>query len=271
MLHEALHLALLGAAFVGTIMFLLWLLHLRLVNASIVDPGWAFGLASLGILYAALGSGFGPRKWLIAGMSSVWGLRLAWHLVRRMWGQPEEGRYAQLRREWSPHIELKFLIFFEAQALLDLILSLCFLLPVLNSQPRVHRIEWVGVALWAVAIFGEVLADAQLAAFKRDPDSSGKVCQRGLWNYSRHPNYFFEWLVWIAWAVFALGSTWGVLALVCPALMLYFILRITGVPATEEQALRSKGDAYRSYQATTSAFFPWVKKVPPLSTSAKTN
>lgn len=240
-------------------MLALWLLHLKLNNASVVDPGWALGLALLGLLYAIFGSGYLLRRWLIAGMSAVWGLRLAVYLARRIWGEPEEGRYQQLRREWGGNIAFKFLVFFEFQALLDLVLSLPFLLAVLNSKAELHILEYIGVGLWLVAIVGESFADAQLAMFKRDPTNRGMVCQSGLWNYSRHPNYFFEWLVWIAWAVFALASPWGWLALVCPALMLYFLYRVTGIPATEAQALRSKGDAYRQYQATTSAFVPWFK------------
>jgi steroid 5-alpha reductase family enzyme len=258
----AAHLAFLGAIMAGVLMFALWLLYLKLNNASVVDPGWALGLALLGSLYAILGSGYPPRRGLIAGMSVIWGLRLALHLTRRIWGEPEEGRYQQLRREWGRNIKAKFFIFFEFQALLDLVLSLPFLLAVMNAQPRLHRLEYLGVAVWILAIVGEAEADIQLAAFKRDPANHGKVCQIGLWNYSRHPNYFFEWLVWIAWALFALASPWGWLSFVCPALMLYFLYRVTGIPATEAQALRSKGDAYRQYQATTSAFVPWFKNQP---------
>jgi steroid 5-alpha reductase family enzyme len=111
-----------------------------------------------------------------------------------------------------------------------------------------------------LALIGEAVADAQLAAFKRTPHAPGEVCQRGLWNYSRHPNYFFEWLIWVAWALFALASPYGWLAVACPLLMFYFLFRVTGIPATEAQALRSKGEAYRAYQRSTSAFVPWFKK-----------
>lgn len=260
MLPVALHLLLVGAALVGSMMFLLWLLHLALKNASVVDPGWAFGLAILGVFYALAGPGYAPRRWLIAAMVGIWGVRLGAHLLIRIWGEPEEGRYQQLRREWDKNIAIKFLIFFEFQALLDVVLSLPFLLAVLNPAPAFHVLEFAGVAIWLVAVLGESLADAQLSAFKRNPANHGQVCQAGLWNYSRHPNYFFEWLVWIAWACFALASPWGWLALICPALMLYFLYRVTGIPATEAQSLRSKGDAYRVYQKTTSAFVPWFKK-----------
>ncbi len=260
MLNQAIHLLVPVAVIVVTMMFLLWLLHLALKNASVVDPGWSLGLTLIALTYAVLGPGYDRRKWLAAGMAAVWGLRLTWHLLRRIWGQPEEGRYQYMRREWGGNIALKFLAFFEFQAVLEVVLSLPFLLAALNPNTQLHWLEYVGVALWAVAIGGEAVADAQLTAFKRDAANHGKVCQSGLWNYSRHPNYFFEWLVWVAWAMFALASPWGWLAIVCPLLMLYFLFKVTGIPATEAQSLRSKGDLYRRYQATTSAFVPWFKK-----------
>jgi steroid 5-alpha reductase family enzyme len=260
MLSSAFHLVLPGAALVGAMMFLLWLLHLRLANASVVDPGWAFGLPLLAVTYAVLGSGYLWRRWLVAAMAAVWGVRLGTYLLLRILGKPEEGRYQELRRQWKRHLALKFLVFFEFQALLDLLLSIPFLLAALNPAPALSPLEYAGAALWLVALVGEALADAQLAAFKRDPTAHGQVCQLGLWNYSRHPNYFFEWLIWVAWALFALASPHGYISLLCPLLMFYFLFRVTGIPATEAQALRSKGEAYRRYQQTTSAFVPWFKK-----------
>jgi len=118
-----------------------------------------------------------------------------------------------------------------------------------------------GACVWAIAIAGEALADAQLARFKRRANHK-EVCRDGLWNYSRHPNYFFEWLVWIAWSLFAMPAHWGLLAWSAPALMLFFLLRITGIPATEQQSLRTKGEAYAEYQRTTSPFIPWFPRHP---------
>jgi steroid 5-alpha reductase family enzyme len=263
------HLVLPGTIVVVTMMFLLWLVYLRTNNASFVDPGWAFGLSLLAITYAALGPGYLWRKWILAGMVTLWGVRLGTHLLLRIVGQPEEGRYQELRRQWKSHIPLKFFAFFEFQALLDVFLSIPFLLAALNPIPVISGFEYAGIAIWLASVCGEALADAQLSAFKRDSSSHGKVCHRGLWNYSRHPNYFFEWLVWIAWALFALASPYGWLAILCPLLMFYLLFRVTGIPATEAQSLRSKGEAYREYQQTTSAFFPWFKKSPPLTGSAQ--
>ncbi|MEO8584775.1 MAG: DUF1295 domain-containing protein [Acidobacteriota bacterium] len=266
MLPEALHLALLATALTLTMMTALWAWHFRLNDAGIVDPGWAAGIGLVSILYASLGSGWQPRRAAVAAMGLIWSVRLAVHLARRMHGKPEEGRYQALRAEWAregANVPRRFLFFFLFQGLLDVFLSLPMLLAVLNPQPHFSVWEAAGAVLWLFSLAGESLADRQLVAFKKDPASRGKTCDAGLWRYSRHPNYFFEWLVWMAWLVFALGSPWGVAAVLCPSLMLFFLLRVTGIPATEEQALRSRGEEYRRYQRTTSAFVPWFPKPDP--------
>ena len=250
-----------GAASVCGLMLLLWLIHLPMRNAAIVDAGWAGGLALLGVIYAVVGGGYPPRALLIASMALVWGLRLALYLLfTRVIGHPEEGRYVQLRREWGGNVPLKFLVFFQFQALLCVLLSTPFLLAALNARPTLSLLEYAAAALWLAAFAGECLADYQLHAFKSNPANRGRTCRAGLWRYSRHPNYFFEWLIWVAFALFAIGSPYGYLALASPILILFFLFRITGIPATEAQALRTKGEEYRRYQQTTSAFVPWFAK-----------
>jgi steroid 5-alpha reductase family enzyme len=247
-----------GAAVVGGLMLVLWLIHFPMRNAAIVDAGWAGGLAILGVLYAVLGDGFETRRYLIGAMAAIWGFRLAIHLLTdRIIGHPEEGRYQELRREWKTNVGAKFLLFFEFQALLCVVLSAPFYLSSRNGAPALSILNDAGVAVWAIGILGEALADRQLAAFKRNPANRGKTCRAGLWSYSRHPNYFFEWLIWVGFALFAIDSPYGWVGLISPALILYFLLRVTGIPATEAQALRSRGEEYRRYQQTTSAFVPW--------------
>jgi steroid 5-alpha reductase family enzyme len=261
MASVALQLALSGAVALAVMMFVIWLLSVRLNNAGLVDVGWSLGLVVLALWYAWQGPGYAPRRWIMAGLVTFWGLRLALHLIRRIASEPEDGRYQQLRREWAgKNINLRFLFFFQFQAVLDVVLSLPMLLAALNPRPELSALEYAGVALWLVAVLGESVADAQLAGFKRDPANRGRVCQVGLWRYSRHPNYFFEWFIWVAWLVYALASPWGWLAVICPALMLFFLFRVTGIPATEAQALRSRGAEYARYQETTSAFVPWWNK-----------
>jgi steroid 5-alpha reductase family enzyme len=261
MMQQAVHLGLTGAAVVVAMMFGLWLIHLLIRNAAIVDVGWAAGLGVLALYYAVAGPGYSARKWLIAWMAGFWGLRLAAYLLlTRVWGYPEEGRYVQLRKEWKNNLALRFLFFFEFQALLVAVLSLPFLLACLDTNVPLGFLEKLAAGIWLVGMVGEAVADHQLSAFKKNPENHGKTCRAGLWKYSRHPNYFFDWLVWVAFAVFALASPWGWLGAISPALMLYFLLGDTGIPATEAQAVRSRGNEYREYQRTTSTFIPWFPK-----------
>jgi len=255
-----------GAFCVVTIMFGLWVVGLWCENFSYVDIGWSANFAVLALLYGALAPGFAPRKWLLAAMFCLHGTRLAWHLSRRILGHPEEGRYVQLRRDWGgggrAAMNMKFLLFFKFQALLNVFLSLPLLVVALNTDRQWHTLEFVGAAIFFVALVGESSADAQLAAFKRAPANKGGVCDVGLWRYSRHPNYFFEWLIWIGYAVFALASPYGWIGVASPILMLHFLINVTGLKATEEQALRTKGERYRLYQARTSGFIPWFPRNP---------
>lgn len=257
---EAAGLAARGAVLVTAVMLAAWVLQRRTKNAGVVDVAWSANLAFLALLYGALGSGLDARRLLVALMGGIGGLRLAAHIHRRGHGKPEDGRYQRLRGEWGDHVEVKFLFFFLFQGLLDLVLATPFLLAAINPAPRIAPLEWAGVALWMLAVAGETAADRTLERFKAEPGNRGKTCRDGLWRLSRHPNYFFEWVAWIAYAVFALASPSGWIALLCPALMLFFLLRVTGIPPTEAQALASRGDDYREYQRTTSAFVPWFPK-----------
>lgn len=242
------------------LMFLLWVLHLILKNASIVDVGWVYGIVLLGVMYGTMGPGFGPRKFLITLMVLLWGLRLGTYILTRIWGREEEGRYQALRQEWKTQLPLKFLGFFLLQGVLDAVFALPILFASLNPAPQISVLEWLSSSLWLLAFMGETLADLQLQGFKKDPVNRGKTCRAGLWNYSRHPNYFFEWLIWVSFFIFAVASPYGWISIVCPVLIFYFLFKVSGIPATEAQALRTKGDDYRDYQRTTSVFFPWFSK-----------
>ncbi|MEO7773556.1 MAG: DUF1295 domain-containing protein [Steroidobacteraceae bacterium] len=258
----------LGASLAALIMLCLWLLGLKRRNFSYVDLGWAANFAVLGLFYGLFAPGDPVRRILIATLYVVHGSRLALHLAGRIVGQPEEGRYVQLRQEWGAKgaLDLKFLVFFQFQALLNVFLTLPLLIASFNSAPAPLPLEIAGATLWLLALLGESTADAQLKSFIRNPANKGEVCDVGLWRYSRHPNYFCEWLIWIGYALFALASPYGWIALLMPALMLHLLLNVTGVKPTEEQSLRSKGDKYRDYQARTSRFVP----MPPRKTGGST-
>ena len=234
----------------------------RLDNYGIVDVAWSYAFGGLAAFYALAGPGWPVRRALIASMAVLWSLRLGTHLAIRVLGHlsVEDGRYQQLRKDWAANFTSKMFGFFQMQAASVVLLGAAFLVVCLNPNPALHPLEIAGAALWVIALSGEALADAQLAAFKRSSANRGRVCDVGLWRYSRHPNYFFEWLIWVSYFIFALGSPWGWVAFIGPASILYLLLRVTGIPMTEEQSLRSRGDAYRRYQRTTSAFVPMPRK-----------
>jgi steroid 5-alpha reductase family enzyme len=244
-------------ALAAAVMLALWLVQSRTNDAGIVDVGWAATLAGLALLYASLGDAPPARRLLIGAMGFLWGARLAVHLHVRNHGRPEDGRYRQLRKDWAPREQWGLFKFFQFQAAAAVFFSIPFLLPALNERGALSAFEIAGVLLWAIALIGETAADLQLERFKKTAEGKGRVCRDGLWRYSRHPNYFFESLIWIAFALVALPAPGGPVALLCPALILYFLFKVTGIPATEAQALRTKGDDYREYQRTTSAFVPW--------------
>ncbi len=255
-------LLLFGWVLMAATMAVLWLVQRARRDAGVVDVGWTAGLGMLAVLYAAAGTGDPKRRLLVAVMAGGWSLRLAWHLLAdRIIGKPEDGRYQALRAQWGNRAQARFFLFFEIQAVAAVALSLPFLVA-MRGGGTLGAAGIGGVAVWVVAVLGEALADAQLARFRADPSHRGTTCRAGLWRASRHPNYFFEWLHWWSYVLLAAGSPAWWLALIGPALMLYFLVKVTGIPATEAHALASRGDEYRDYQHTTSAFVPWFPKRP---------
>jgi len=248
--------------FACALMTCVWWLAMRIGNAGIVDIAWSAGFAPVAIFYAVAGGGALPRRILIALMASLWSLRLGGYLyVRVMSHHPhEDRRYMRLRTEWGSQLGRRMFAFFQLQAVLLVVLSVPLTLACMNPLAALQPIEWLGFALWSFALGGESIADRQLQRFKADATQHAAVCEVGLWHYSRHPNYFFEWLIWIAYFLFALGSPGGWFTLYCPLLMLYFLLRVTGIPMTEQLALETKGAAFAAYQRRTSAFVPWFRR-----------
>jgi len=189
-------------------------------------------------------------------------MRLATHLfIRVSKAHPlEDKRYTALREAWRPDDGRKMLVFFQQQGISNVILSIPFALIALDRNPKLGLLVWIGVAVWLVAIVGEAVADRQLEQFKARPANKGKSLQSGLWRYSRHPNYFCEWLIWCGYFLIALDSPWGWTTIYCPFGILYILLKVTGVPMAEEQSLKSRGEEYRDYQRRTNKFFPWFPK-----------
>ena len=257
MIEQRWALFLLGWGLAAALQAILYLRQRRTRDATLVDAGWAFSLALLAVVYALLAPGELEHRVLIAVLVSIESLRIAWVVAKRI-GHGEDTRYAELRTRWRERgrEQSSFAVFFQAQAFVAAFLSLPFLLTAFNEHEGLEPLEWVGALVWVVAACGEAIADRQLASFKAKPETKGKTMREGLWRYSRHPNYFFQWLTWVAYALVALAAPYGWLGLTAPALMLVLIVFVTGIPPAEEQALRSRGDDYRRYQRETSAFVP---------------
>jgi steroid 5-alpha reductase family enzyme len=260
--NEPAALLLAGMAFVCVMMAGTWGLSLRMRNAGLVDIAWSAGFTPVAIFYARYAHGLPGRRVLIATLMSLWSLRLAAHLFVRVLGaHPEEDRrYGRLRASWGPQFNRRMFAFFQLQAVLIVVLSVPILLICSNPRPHLAGIEYAGVLVWLIALAGEAVADRQLQRFKADRGNRGDICQTGLWRYSRHPNYFFEWLIWVAYFLLALAVPGGWWTVYCPLLMLYFLLRVTGIPLAEQLARERRGDAYLQYQRRTSMFVPWFRK-----------
>jgi steroid 5-alpha reductase family enzyme len=243
------------------IMTLVWWRQTFTQNAGIVDGWWSYIFGFLVVYYSVFAAGDITRKGLIATLVIVWSFRLGTHLLIRNSGHAEEDRrYRKLREDYGSQQNFKMWRFFMYQAFSNVLLAVPFLIICMDSSPTISYWVWIGAALWAIALLGESAADEQLKAFKKDPTSKGKVCEEGLWNYSRHPNYFFEWLIWVGYALIAMDSPFGWIAWLCPVIMYLLLNKVTGIPMLEELAVVSKGHAYVRYQQTTSSFFPWFKK-----------
>jgi len=238
----------------------LWGIYYIRRNSGIVDLGWTFSFSLIMGGCILMSDGWEPRKWLLAGMVWIWSFRLLRHIYKRYITTDEDPRYQEIRKKWGTrYVDLKVYFMFIFQGLIALVLSLPFFIVSMNKSDSWSIFEGWGVILWFIGVCGEALADKQLRDFKNNPENEGHVCQRGLWNYSRHPNYFFEFVTWLGFGVFALGSTGGLLGLISPLLMLILLLKVSGIPLAEEQSLKSKPVAYKKYQQTTSAFVPWFK------------
>lgn len=239
----------------------LWRVARRRQNVNVVDFGWALSLFGAALGMALWLDGAPLQRLLLVATAGIWSARLSLHLLLdRVLGESEDGRYAALRRHWGHRADRNFGWFFQAQALLAALLALPFQVIAANPAASITALQWAGVALFVLAQLGEGVADRQLARWRRDPANRARTCRTGLWRWSRHPNYFCEWLIWVSFALVATPAPGGLWAWLAPLAMYVFITRLTGIPYTEAQALRSRGDDYRAYQRTTATFFPWFPR-----------
>ncbi len=254
---EALYL--LGGVFVviQVMMFVLWLKYKSKKNAGIVDIGWAFSFTPAALIYQFFGVGDMIRSFLITMMFLIWSLRLTLHLYNRYEKNPEDPRYVRMREAWKGYHDLKMLGVFLFQGTIAFFLTIPSFVANINPAPELDFYQIFGFLIWLIGFVGETKADWILLKFKENPVNKNKVCQEGLWRYSRHPNYFFEWVVWMGFFTYNLGYPVGWIAFYCPFIILYLLLNVSGIPSTELQLLYSKGEAYKDYRRNTSYFIPW--------------
>lgn len=256
-------LALLALAMSGA-----WAAQRATRNSGWVDAVWTISTGIAGALGALAAEGPWTRRVLVAVLALLWAARLGLYIVRRTTAiTREDARYARFRREWGRSFEFRMFALLMIQAAVAWLLALCVMIAGANPHALAATpgFTLAGLAVFAIAIAGETLADAQMHAFRANPDNRGKVCDRGLWALSRHPNYFFEWLTWLAYPLIALGGFWwpGLLALIGPAFMYWLLVHVSGIPPLEREMLDSRGDAYRDYQSRVSPLIP----LPPRRTS----
>ena len=254
---------LLNALMLSSIVMLgAWRVARRVNNYSLVDAIWAFSFALLTAGFALEGTGWWVRKFVIALMVGFWSLRLGLFLFRRIRSHypAEDSRYEELRKNYAPYEARRFFFFFQYQAWSVVLLVVPFLEICLNPSEEWSVFEIIGGLIWLISVLGESLADAQMNRFKKNPLNKGKVCQEGLWKYSRHPNYFFESCLWWGYFIFALGTPGAAYVVYAPLIILFLLLKVTGVPLAEAQSLKSRGQEYRDYQRRTSVFIPWPPK-----------
>ncbi len=229
---------------------------------SIVDVVWAFGIGLTAIFWLVLCGDGSAKHWVAGVMVVAWSLRLGNHLQHRIGkSYPEEDpRYQKLKEHWSGWVAGAFFWLFQGQALSAVLLALPFLVIAADPDGAWSAWETVGLGVALAGITGESLADAQMSHFKKAKPDKKDVCREGLWRYSRHPNYFFESVIWAGFYLYACGSDWGWAMIHAPAIIVFLLLKVTGIPPTEASALKRKGNAYLEYQRTTSAFIPWPPK-----------
>ena len=249
------------AASLSILMAGAWVVQQRTGNSGWVDTIWTFSLGLVGAISALWpieGSPPNARQWLIAALVVIWSLRLGIHIAIRTAGITDDPRYAAFAREWGLNAPRRMFIFLQNQALGTIPLAFAIFVAARFPSDALRPQDFLGAAFLLVGIAGEALADAQLKAFRENPANKGRVCDVGLWRWSRHPNYFFEWFGWLAYPAIGLSLDypWGIATLLAPIFMYWILVYATGIPPLEEQMLRSRGERYRDYQLRTSRFFP---------------
>ncbi len=245
----------------AALMLGVWLLSLVKKDASIVDTFWGLGFVLIAAVCCAIGEGYETRRILITALTGVWGLRLAAHIFFRNKDKGEDFRYKAMRARHGKRFPVVSLYsVFAVQGLLMWVISLPLQIGETSRLPaRLTWLDWAGATIWLIGFGFESIGDLQLARFKANPKNKGKVMERGLWRYTRHPNYFGDALLWWGFFVIAVSTPSGVWTLISPLIMTALLMKVSGVALLEKTLMKTK-PAYRDYVARTNAFFPWVPR-----------
>ena len=258
--------AAMGAA-LSAIMAVAWQVQRTTGHTGWIYVYWTFGTG----IVAALGSvaplradhPSSARQILVAVLIVVWSLRLGGHILLRTREVGDDPRYRDLIMEWGAKANLRMFLQLQAQAAVGLIMATSVTLAANNTRPYLGFQDFLGLALLVGALAGEAISDLQLRRFRSDPGNRGRICEAGLWSLSRHPNYFFEWLSWLAYPLIAIdlsgANPLGWMALLAPACMYWVLVHVSGIPPLEAHMLRSRGEPFRALQGRTRAFVPFPK------------
>jgi steroid 5-alpha reductase family enzyme len=261
---QSFSLVLAAAALLSATMAVAWAVQQRSGNSGWIDVFWTFGTGAAGCLLALFpieaGDGPNSRQLLAAVFVAVWSLRLGWHIVLRTRASTDDPRYRDIMDGWGSQASRKLLGHLQIQALVGLLLAYCVMLAAHNPTEHLRLQDYAAIALFVVGVLGEALADWQLRRFKQDPANRGRICDTGLWSWSRHPNYFCEWLCWLAYPLLAIDLSGnyaiGCVALLAPLCMYWLLMHVSGIPPLEAHMMRTRKSLFESYKARTSAFFP---------------
>jgi steroid 5-alpha reductase family enzyme len=253
------------AVSLSVLMGIAWVVRQRTGNSGWVDTIWTFAVGLTGAgsaLWPVAGEMPNGRQWLVAALVAIWSLRLGIHIAIRTAAITDDPRYAAFAKEWGVHSARRMFVFLQNQGFGSIPLVFAIFVAARFPISTLRLQDYVGAAILFVAIAGEALADAQFKRFREQVANGGRVCDAGLWRWSRHPIYFFEWVGWLAYPVIAISLEhplqypWGWATLLAPAFMYWILVYVTGIPPLEAQMLRSRGDRYRAYQSRTGVFFP---------------
>lgn len=240
-------------AMIAVFMTVVWMGYLWIKNPGVVDVAWSFGIMLLGLWYA---HPYTPLHLITLILIIFWALRLSGYLfLTRILKGEKDKRYLSLQTQWK-EVSLTYFINYQFQGVLQVVLSMGFYFIFLGASPLTW-ISFIAILVIMIGFIGEIIADYQLTQFKKNPASAGQVCAVGLWSLSRHPNYFFEWLIWVGFALLSQSSPYGWTAWISPITLYILMVYVTG-PLTETQSLASRGDRYRSYMEVTPMFFPKI-------------